>query len=301
MSTTLTQAKTSTDPSLVDVFTSTKQNGEPPVPPVINFTIRQDPLSLTLDGTAIFAVTVLLILGVHILRPVAAALAIGLAAGLLFIHNDYQNYLKLGPGGTPATFSGYVRINWLKLWACRDPFTPLPADANVEPVAGILRKKPLPYRCGPRPQVVGIAPQRQVNQFGSRECYLALRRTLENHSNVNSEEVGVGTSCFEKHGMGLFARYPFNKTCQGEICHVHNSDHSMHMNLHPDDVKEVIEKGWGERHPLTSQCLLKMPVPKQFTMVYAPRTMDELKVVCQIIEAAGWWVSAKEMNLDVAA
>ncbi|KAI1764805.1 hypothetical protein GGR53DRAFT_301165 [Hypoxylon sp. FL1150] len=298
MSTTLTQTKTSTDPSSANIFVNHNQQGEPPV---INVTIRQDPLSVTLDGPAIFAVTVLLILGVHILQPVAAALAIGLAAGLLFIHNDYQNYLKLGPGGTPATFLGYVRINWLKVWACRDPFTPLPADPNVEPVAGILHKKPLPYRCGPRPKVVGIAPQRQVNQFGSRECYLALRRVLESHSNVNSEEVGLGTSCFEKHGLGLFARYPFNKTCQGEICHVHSSDHSMHMTLHPDDVKEVIEKGWGERHPLTSQCLLKMPVPKQFTMVYAPRSVDELKVVCQIIEAAGWWVTAKEMKLDVAA
>ncbi|KAI1779954.1 hypothetical protein F4818DRAFT_160311 [Hypoxylon cercidicola] len=298
MSTTLTQAETSMDPSPVDLYAKTSHDSDPPV---INVTIRQDPLSVTLDGPAIFAVTVLLILGVHLLQPLAAAAFISLVAGLLFIHNDYQNYLKLGPGGTPATFPGYVRINWLKLWACRDPLNPLPADPDVEPVAGILRKKPLPYRCGPRPRVVGIAPQRQVNQFGSRECYLALRRTLENHSSVNSEQVGVGTSCFEKHGMGLFARYPFNKTCQGEICHVHNSDHSMHMNLHPDDVKEVIEKGWGERHPLTSQCLLKMPVPKQFTMVYAPRSVDELKVVCQIIEAAGWWVSAKEMKLDVAA
>ncbi|KAI0176251.1 hypothetical protein GGR52DRAFT_353025 [Hypoxylon sp. FL1284] len=297
MSTTLTQAEASTAPSTVDFFTSPKQSVDPPV---INVTIRQDPLIVTLDGPSISAVTVLLIVGINLLQPLAAALVIGLATGILFVHNDYHNYLKLGPGGTPATFPGYIRINWLKLWACRDPLRPLPADPDVEPVAGVLRKKPLPYRCGPRPRVVGIAPQRQVSQFGSRACYLALRRTLEEHSAANADQVGVGTSCFEKHGLGLFALYPFNKTCQGEICHVHDSDHSLHMNLHPDDVKEVIEKGWGERHPLTSQCLLKMPVPKQFTMVYAPRSPDELKVVCQIIEAAGWWVSAKERKLDVA-
>ncbi|OTB08876.1 hypothetical protein M426DRAFT_7594 [Hypoxylon sp. CI-4A] len=268
-------------------------------PAAINVTIRQDPLSVTLDGPAISAISVLLIGGIHLLQPSTVALLIGVTTAIVFVYNDYQNYLKLGPGGTPSTFSGYVRINWLKVWACRDPFNPLPADPDVQPAAGILRRKPLPYRCGLRPKVVGIAPQRQVNQFGSRECYLALRRIIENHGAQNSDEVGVGTSCFEKHGLGLFSRYPFNKTCQGEICHVHNSDYSMHLNLHPDDVKEVIEKGWGERHPLTSQCLLKMPVPKQFTMVYAPRSMDELKVVCQIIEAAGWWVGAKEMRLDV--
>ncbi|KAI1447949.1 hypothetical protein ABKA04_006140 [Annulohypoxylon sp. FPYF3050] len=267
-------------------------------PLAINVTIRQDPLSVTLDGPAIFAISIVLMLSIHLVEPGVLAVSVGLATGLVFIHNDYQNYLKLGPGGTPATFPGYIRINWLKLWACRDPFNPLPADPDVQPAVGVFRNKPLPYRCGLRPKVVGIAPQRQVNQFGSRECYLALRRILENHGHMNSDEVGVGTSCFEKHGLGLFARYPFNNTCQGEICHVHNSDYSMHLNLHPDDVKEVIEKGWGQRHPLTSQCLLKMPVPKQFTMVYAPRTMDELKVVCQIIEAAGYWVSAKEMKLE---
>ncbi|KAL7629372.1 hypothetical protein AAE478_000892 [Parahypoxylon ruwenzoriense] len=296
MSGTLTRTSTSTHPSSTDVCTNLDSD-----PISINVTIRQDPLSVTLDGPAIFAVSILLILGIYLMQPPSAALLIGFITGLLFIHNDYQNYLKLGPGGTPATFAGYVRINWLKLWACRDPFNALPADPDVQPTAGILRKKPIPCRCGLRPKVVGIAPQRQVNQFGSRECYLALRRILENHGERNSEEVGIGTSCFEKHGIGLFARYPFNNTCQGEICHVHDSDYSMHLNLHPDDVKEVIEKGWGQRHPLTSQCLLKMPVPKQFTMVYAPRTMDELKVVCQIIEAAGWWVTAKEMKLDGTA
>ncbi|KAI1382151.1 hypothetical protein F4677DRAFT_16988 [Hypoxylon crocopeplum] len=296
MSTTLTRTDTSTHSGHLDLYTS--RDGDPLA---INVTIRQDPLSVTLDGPAVFAVSVLLVFGIHLLKPSMVALLIGVSTGVLFVHNDYQNYLKLGPGGTPATFAGYIRINWLKLWACRDPFNALPADPDVQPAAGILRTKPLPYRCGLRPKVVGIAPQRQVNQFGSRESHLALRRILETHGKRNSEEVGLGTSCFEKHGLGLFARYPFNKTCQGEICHVHNSDYSMHLNLHPDDVKEVIEKGWGQRHPLTSQCLLKMPVPKQFTMVYAPRSMDELKVVCQIIEAAGWWVSAKEMKLDVTA
>ncbi|KAI2629769.1 hypothetical protein GGR54DRAFT_278581 [Hypoxylon sp. NC1633] len=296
MSATLTKTDTLVHSSPIEVYTS--REGEQLA---INVTIRQDPLSVTLDGFAVFAVAVFLVLGIHLLQPSVVALLIGLSTIILFVHNDFQNYLKLGPGGTPATFAGYIRINWLKLWACRDPLNALPADPDVQPAAGVFRMRPLPYRCGLRPKVVGIAPQRQVNQFGSRECYLALRRILENHGKRNSEEVGIGTSCFEKHGLGLFSRYPFNKTCQGEICHVHNSDYSMHLNLHPDDVKEVIEKGWGERHPLTSQCLLKMPVPKQFTMVYAPRTMDELKVVCQIIEAAGWWVGAKEMKLDVTA
>jgi hypothetical protein len=273
---------------------------ESAVPPYFSVTIKQDSLTVTLDGPTIFILSSSLIFSLQFLQPATVALVVGLATAILFVHNDYQNFINLGPGGTPSTFVGYVRINWLKLWALRDPFDPLPPDQTAQPASGILHRKPLPYRCGPRPSVVGIAPQRQVNQFGSRECYLALRRILENHGLVHNDELGIGTSCFEKHGLGLFARYPVNNTCQGEICHVHNSDHSLHLNLHPEDAKEVIQKGWGQRHPLTSRCFLfKMPVPRQFTMVYAPRTRDELKVVCQIIEAAGWWVIAKDIRMDM--
>ncbi|KAI1434587.1 hypothetical protein GGR50DRAFT_392831 [Xylaria sp. CBS 124048] len=291
----LTQAHLSAQSSVVEVPVTDNKS-----PPYINVTIRQDSLAITLDAPAIFILSISLISAVHFFRPATVAVLICLVTATLFVHNDYRNFLKLGPGGTPSTFRGYIQINWLKLWALRDPFKPLLPDKTTQPTSGILHKQPLPYRCGPRPNVVGIAPQRQVNQFGSKECYLALRRILEHHSEAHNDEIGVGTSCFEKHGLGLFARYPHNNTCQGEICHVHNSDHSLHLNLHPDDAREVISKGWGERHPLTSRpFLFKMPVPRQFTMVYAPRTCDELKVVCQIIEAAGWWVVAKEIRIDM--
>ncbi|KAI0594323.1 hypothetical protein F4775DRAFT_606301 [Biscogniauxia sp. FL1348] len=296
----LTQA--SPPPSSVGVEDSTHCNrtGDPLS---INVTIRQDPLSVTLDGSAVFALSLGLILSLHVFDPHTVALFVGSAAAALFVHNDYQNYLKLGPGGTPATFPGYLRISWLKLWALRDPLSPLAAGPDTQPARGVLGKKaapPLPHRRGPRPRVVGIAPQRQVDQFGSRACYLALRRALERHARARAPAIGVGTSCFEKHGMGLFARRPFNDTCRGEICHVHVSDHSLHLNLHPDDAREVLAKGWGQRHPLTSQAApFKMPVPPQFTMVYAPRTFDELKVVCRIIEAAEYWVTARESQIDL--
>jgi len=50
------------------------------------------------------------------------------------------------------------------------------------------------------------------------------------------------------------------------------------MNLHPEDIEEVLGKGWGERHPLAweegrDKCggWLRSPVPGTFVMVYAPR------------------------------
>lgn len=72
----------------------------------------------------------------------------------------------------------------------------------------------------------------------------------------------------------------------------------MHMNLHPDDIKELLLKGWGQRHPMAYKGFLRMPVPAEFVMVYAPRTRDELEVVCRIISAAGYWVMAKEVKID---
>ncbi|KAI0136987.1 hypothetical protein BJ170DRAFT_38183 [Xylariales sp. AK1849] len=291
MSTSLTQTQSTKVTSLVGAAS----DGDALA---ISVVIRQDPMSITLGGPAIFTLATSLILSLYFFQPSVLVTLIGLAPILLYIHNDYQNYLKLGPGGTPATFQGYITINWFRLWALRNPFEPPSPDPSSEPSMGILIRNPLPYRCGPRPTVAGIAPQRQVSQQGSRECYLRLRELLENHGSKHSENIGIGTSCFEKHGFGLFARYPLNNTCQGEICHVHNSDHSMHMNLHPDDVKEVLEKGWGQRHPLAWKGWMSMPVPRQFVMVYAPRTMDEVNVVCKIIEAAGWWVMAKDQEID---
>ncbi|KAK7753223.1 hypothetical protein SLS62_004742 [Diatrype stigma] len=199
----------------------------------ITWTIRQDPLVVTLDGRAIFFLATSLILGVHVLPAVAVAALAGAVPLLLFVHNDYHNYLKLGPGGTPPTPAGYLRINWYKLWQLRTPFAPLPPPgpgAAVEPAAGLFsplhhrnhhKEGPLPPRAGPRPTVVGIAPQRQTDQFGSRACYVALRRALARHAARHADDLAVGTSCFEKHGLGLFARRPVNHTCRGEVCHVH--------------------------------------------------------------------------------
>jgi hypothetical protein len=71
------------------------------------------------------------------------------------------------------------------------------------------------------------------------------------------------------------------------------------MNLHPDDAKIVLEKGWGERHPLARGGWMKAYVPREFIMIYAPRDRMELDVVCRIIEAAGFWVSGEKVEILV--
>lgn len=261
---------------------------------------KQRPVCITLDSLRIFILSICLISLVHFSDALVVEAILVLVPFLLVVHNDYENFISLGPGGTPSTVWGYLRISWLRLWTLRDPFTPPKPTPNCLPLKGILSKQALPFRLGPKPRVVGIAPQRQIDQPGSRYCYQALRRTLEKLSLKKPAKFGTERSCIEKHGLALFARHPVQTACQGEICHVHDSDHSMHMCLHPDDSKEVLSRGWGQRHPLAWKWwFLTMPVATDFVMIYAPRDDDELRTVCKIVEAAIWYSIAEETEIDV--
>ncbi|KAK0670732.1 hypothetical protein QBC41DRAFT_67520 [Cercophora samala] len=291
MSLTVTSEAPKAMPSLPSDPSSQQQQ------PTVNVVIRQDPFYITLDASALLAVSIFTVLGMHFVDHLLLEFLIIAVPIALLIHNDYLNFLKLGPGGTPPTPSGYARLTFYRLFTLRDPFTPPPRDVVSSPSAGILSK--LPYRPGPRPTVAGLAPQRQLNQHGSVECYNRLRAAIENLSRKNPSAFVTATSCLEKHGFALFARHPLNVCGNGEIVHIHSSDRSMHMNLHPDDIKEILEKGWGQRHPMAWTGWVRAPLPETFSMVYAPRDESDLKIVCQIIEAAIWYVIAEKVEIEL--
>ena len=207
------------------------------------------------------------------------------------IYRDYSAFLNLGPGGTPPTVTGYIRICLLRLFALKDPYTPIPMPTYLRPHLGYLRG--MPTRAGTRPQVAGIAPHRQTSQKCSEETFAKLSEEIAAMADRHPARLCVGISCFETHGLGLFAKTQLNRTCRGEICHAHAIDGSMHMTLHPADAKLVLERGWGERHPLAKGGWWTRFVPKTFLMVYAPRDEAELRVVLDIVRAAAWWVSGQ--------
>ena len=78
-----------------------------------------------------------------------------------------------------------------------------------------------------------------------------------------------------------------------EIAHLHTTDSSLHLTLHPKDAGLVILHGWGERHPLAGR---GQWVPNGFVLVYAPKNSEEIAVVMEIIRAAGWWVGGRQLN-----
>lgn len=269
-------------------FSSSSPGGPDAVPLALNMVIRQDPFSMTLDANALLAGSLLLLAAMHFVPRALLESSILAAPVLLLVRNDYQNFLRLGPGGTPPTLAGYASLAWYRLFALRDtlsPPAPSLSTALARPARGVLPAQDLPYRPGPRPVVAGLAPQRQLDQHGPHASFDALRRTLSRLAADHPDRFGVATSCLERHGFALFARHPVNVCGNGEIFHIHSSDRSMHMNLHPDDIGEILRKGWGERHPLTwgrsppqaktqgwfPVIRINSPLPETFVLTYSPR------------------------------
>lgn len=257
-------------------------------------------LQITLSGPSLIGTILGLIACIYLFEPSFTATIIALAPLPLIVINDFKAFLSLGPGGTPSTFTGYLKISCLRLCAISDPFSPpyIKDLTGLYPQHGLLAasRKCLPARQGPRPQVCGIAPQRQVDQYGDVESYRRFRNILLKAGRVDAR-LKTGTSCFEKQGLALFAQLPVNNTCNGEICHVHDSDKSFHLNLHPEDAKVVLDEGWGQRHPLADGGWFGRCVPREFTMIYAPRDELELEVVLDIVDAAGWWVTGEVLGI----
>ncbi|OAA66716.1 hypothetical protein SPI_01292 [Niveomyces insectorum RCEF 264] len=211
---------------------------------VLNMVIRQNPFSVTLDAWAMLVAALFLVAGMHFLQTTLLKGIIVAVPLVLLVRNDYLNFLLLGPGGTPPTFRGYLRLLWFRLFALRDVYhCPPTPDRTLAPARGILKE--LSYRRrrrGARPPV---------------------------------------------------PREP------GEVFHIHDSEKSMHMSLHPDDIKEVLDKGWGQRHPLAFSGWVKAPLPTTFVMIYAPRDENDLEVIGHIIEAAIWYTMAQKIELKI--
>lgn len=213
------------------------------------------------------------------------------------IYADYTTFLSLGPGGTPPTPTGYLKIKLLSLITLRNPYLPPPLPPHFRPQSGVLTPLSIPLRPGARPLVKGIAPQRQRTQRSSPGTYNLLLSELRAVVRASGSALTERTSCFETHSSGIFATTPILRTrCGGEICHAHAVDGSLHLVLHPADAGVVLERGWGERHPLARGGWCRRFVPKEFVLVYAPRTEGEVKVVMEIVRAGVWWVAGMEVD-----
>lgn len=66
-----------------------------------------------------------------------------------------------------------------------------------------------------------------------------------------------------------------------EFAHLHPPyDGSLHMMLPLDVAEEVVQKQWGEWHPVALRGL----IPRNAVMVYGPRSPEELEVVWRLLQ-----------------
>ncbi|WP_199565711.1 luciferase domain-containing protein [Spongiactinospora rosea] len=141
----------------------------------------------------------------------------------------------------------------------------------------------LPARTGARPRTGPSVPHVQLSQNspdGLRER-LKLWMTGHLHGAVirPSEISEPGSLAFFLDGLlapsGTVLLPP---RLNAEFVHVH-PDGSLHLALSQDDQRELIAKGWGERHPLYSPTI-------NVVMLYGPRTDNELEIAKTVVAAS---------------
>jgi len=204
------------------------------------------------------------------------------------LHRLYGNYTlfhSLGPSGVPRNAIGWAFSSVLKL-ITRDTLSA--AHYTAEGPASLST---LPARSGERPtKGWHPIPQRQVTQLPSEDVIVAVQSALLEIHAAFYDVTEQRTSGFEKHGPAIFVKKDVPEEnvakvvvkSKREVAHVHETDGSAHVVMASHaDCREVVEKGWGERHPLAG-----VMVPKEYLLIYAPRDWDEVNVVRGIVEAA---------------
>ncbi|QIW99681.1 hypothetical protein AMS68_005199 [Peltaster fructicola] len=205
-----------------------------------------------------------------------------IALAALWISRDYAAWIAFGTGGTPANWSGYLKITkfrLLRIWAGDDLRDPSMLSSQGPSYLGDLPKR------NDRPRIMSrTLPQRQYPE--------PLDQTTTDYLHSLPKKYATGNLYLDKsitEGRTTDALYVKpeyhighkDSTLGDEIAHVHPAENSLHVWLTEADAKKVVSAGWGERFPLAS---LKM-VDVGWTFVYAPRSMEEALVIEEIIKA----------------
>ncbi len=143
----------------------------------------------------------------------------------------------------------------------------------------------LPVRAGERPLTRQPMPHQQLTQNAPR----ALQEALWERARA-LPGIRVAPSRVSVPGARAFLLEPGRRRgpaeafiVEGEFAHLHPPcDGSLHLVLPPALAERVVERGWGEFHPLVAEGVL----PPTVVMIYGPRDEAELEVVWRIFLAS---------------
>ncbi len=223
--------------------------------------------------------------------PIIFAVPSAIAAlGLAWLMYDYHCWVAFGTGGTAPNVQGYIKITRFRIR--RALAGDSLADASKLPSQGIsYLAKPLPTRQGPRPHIISrTLPQRQDPAPLADNIYKRLHELPRMYAQKYPDLLHLDKSVTEGRSTdAIYAKadLPGRKKAErdpvlgDEIAHVHPAENSLHVWLTQVDTRKVVEAGWGLRFPLASLGLCS----EGWTFVYAPRSMEEVDVVSDIIRA----------------
>ena len=187
--------------------------------------------------------------------PLIWVLALAALVLAIWVAIDYRQWKALGKGGVPYNFQGWLLVTSFRMHK-REPIgTAIYAD-RIGGTADSVYLHELPFRQGSRPRVgAHPVPHRQLDQLAEGDSRHHLDEMFDRFVAQNDHAVRYAKSFYEKRNdavtlLDASTGHPLAQLSQGEIAHIHPADGSMHIIFSPSDAKQVIERGWGERHPL---------------------------------------------------
>lgn len=220
------------------------------------------------------------------LRLLVPTVAGAVCLALWVARRDYRRWVALGEGGIPHGVGGWVRVTVLRLKYREDPVQTEHLGRSEDSVLADL-----PPRRGARPTIAPYpVPHRQMGGSCRPEVLAALDAVFASELAHGQPAVRENTSRFERHHSALFAESLVVRgmSAHGEVGHIHRPQGSLHLHLRPVDAAAVIDKGWGELHPMAGK---GFDLPVGYTLLYAPRNTGEVDVVRRILRATLDWAS----------
>jgi hypothetical protein len=144
----------------------------------------------------------------------------------------------------------------------------------------------LPQRAGSRPRTTPTNPHTQLDQQPAdprlveelARRVFALPGVVEQPSGISVPGARALVLAPEES-----AGPPEAFLIGREFAHLHPApDHSAHAMLPPEVVREAVDAGWAEPHPVARMGL----IPDTAVMLYAPRDDDELAVIETLLRAS---------------
>jgi hypothetical protein len=202
---------------------------------------------------------------------------------------DYRRWVALGEGGIPHGLRGWIRVTVLRVkYRGNRLSTEHLGCAADSPLAD------LPRRRGVRPTTVPYpVPHRQADGSCRPAMLAALDAVFASELARGQPYVREDTSRFERHHSALFVDCLAERgdSAHGEVGHIHRPQGSMHLHLRPVDAAAVIEKGWGELHPMAGK---GFGLPAGYTLLYAPRDPGEVDMVRRVLRTTLDWASGRD-------